>query len=110
MELSKYSAEEHRRIGREAAGVVGRLITVGQRSRLTAEEALKSGLPVESVSSFDSAAEAARFIVPLIKTGDIILIKGSQSTRMERVTAALLRDPEKAATLLVRQEKEWLAK
>ena len=59
MELGKYSAEEHRRIGREAAGIVGRLITVGQRSRLTAEEASKSGLSAGSVYSFASAAEAA---------------------------------------------------
>ena len=110
MELGKYSAEEHRRIGREAAGIVGRLITVGQRSRLTATEAIKAGLRSESVSTFDSAVEAASFIAPLVKTGDIVLVKGSQSVRMERVSAALLREPEKAATLLVRQEKEWLAK
>jgi len=110
MELGKYSAEEHRRIGREAAGIVGRLVTVGQRSQLTAEEAIKAGLKSESVSSFDSAVEASRFIVPLVKTGDIILVKGSQSMRMERVSAALLHDPDQAPKLLVRQEKEWLQK
>ncbi len=110
MELGKYSAEEHRRIGREAAGVVDRLITVGQRSRLTVEESLKSGMSADVVRGFGSAAEAARFIVPLVKTGDIILVKGSQSMRMERVTAALLRDPDQAGKLLVRQEKEWLDK
>jgi UDP-N-acetylmuramoyl-tripeptide--D-alanyl-D-alanine ligase len=110
MELGKYSAEEHRRIGREAAGVISRLVTVGQRSRLTAEEAAKAGLKSESISSFASAAEAARFITPLVKTGDIILVKGSQSVRVERVSAALLYDPDQAAKLLVRQEKEWLLK
>ena len=110
MELGKYSAEEHRRIGREAAGVVGRLITVGQRSKLTAEEALKSGMSADAAHGFDSANDAAAFIKPLVKTGDIILVKGSQSVRMERVTAALLRDPDQAGKLLVRQEKEWLDK
>ncbi|MEA2715372.1 MAG: hypothetical protein QOG91_400, partial [Candidatus Parcubacteria bacterium] len=40
--------------------------------------------------------------------GDIILVKGSQSPRMERVTKALLREPSEAAKLLVRQEREWL--
>lgn len=110
MELGKHSIEEHRRIGREAATAVNVLITVGPRSRVTAEEAINGGLPKESVQSFDSAEEAAKYLTSNVKDGDIILVKGSQSMRMERVSAALLREPEKAATLLVRQEKEWLEK
>jgi UDP-N-acetylmuramoyl-tripeptide--D-alanyl-D-alanine ligase len=110
MELGKYSAEEHRKIGREAARAISRLITVGQRSRLTAEEAMKSGLQAESVRSFDSSAEAAAYAASIAKVGDVILVKGSQSVRMERVSKALLREPHKAAKLLVRQEKEWLEK
>ncbi|MEA2715517.1 MAG: UDP-N-acetylmuramoyl-tripeptide--D-alanyl-D-alanine ligase, partial [Candidatus Parcubacteria bacterium] len=59
MELGKYSVEEHRRIGREAASVVSRLITVGPRSRGTADEAIRSGMSPESVQSFDASIEAA---------------------------------------------------
>lgn len=110
MELGKYAAGEHRQIGIQAAKAVSRLITVGPRSHLTAEEAVKNGLPAESVKSFDSSKEAAAYLVPVVQAGDIVLIKGSQSMRMERITAALLREPEKAAKLLVRQEKEWLNK
>jgi len=113
MELGKYSADEHRRIGREAAGVLGAsgcLITVGPRSKITAEEAVKFGMPETSVMSFDSAQEAAAQLVSTVKKGDVTLIKGSQSVRMERVVKALMRDPEKSADLLVRQEKEWLDK
>jgi len=110
MELGKYSAEEHRNIGREAADTVSQLVTVGPRSRMTASEAVASGLPAESVHVYDSASEAAAYVASVAKAGDIILVKGSQSMRMERVVAALLQEPQKAATLLVRQEKEWLAK
>lgn len=110
MELGRFAAGEHRQIGIQAAHTVNRLITVGQRSLLTAEEAIKSGLPAESVKSFGTSREAADYLKPLVQSGDVILIKGSQSVRMERVTAALLRQPEKAAKLLVRQEREWLAK
>ena len=42
-----------------------------------------------------------------IKSGDIILVKGSQGARMERIVKALMAAPERAGTLLVRQEKEW---
>lgn len=113
MELGKYSAEEHRRIGREAAAVLassGKLVTVGPRSRATAEEAVKSGMPADSVASFDSAQEAADALNSALKPGDVVLVKGSQSVRMERVVKALMRDADKAESLLVRQEREWLEK
>ncbi len=110
MELGKFSATEHRRMGEMAPRFVDRLVTVGQRSKLTAEEALKIGMTSENVKTFDNSRDAATHLASIVKSGDIVLIKGSQSIRMERITAALLREPEKAAKLLVRQEREWLAK
>jgi UDP-N-acetylmuramoyl-tripeptide--D-alanyl-D-alanine ligase len=113
MELGKYSADEHRRIGKEAAAILGtggRLVTVGQRSRLTAEEALKSGMSEKMLLSFDSAEEAADALSRMVNRGDVILVKGSQSMRMERVVKALMDAPAQAEKLLVRQEKEWLDK
>ena len=110
MELGKFSSEAHRKIGREVVGIADILLTVEQRSRATAEEAVLSGMSASSVHSFDTSLEAADFARTIVKSGDIILVKGSQSTRMERVVKALLREPEKSASLLVRQEKEWLEK
>jgi UDP-N-acetylmuramoyl-tripeptide--D-alanyl-D-alanine ligase len=110
MELGKYSADEHKKIGREAANIVDILIAVGPRSRVMAEEAQKSGMPANCVKCFDSSNEAASYIVSIVSAGDIILVKGSQSPRLERVTKALLREPEKADKLIVRQEEEWLKK
>lgn len=110
MELGKFAADEHRRIGVEAARMSDMLVTVGQRSRFTAEEALKSGMAAENVKTFDTSREAAAYLPAILQAGDIVLVKGSQSMRMERVSAAILRDPASAAHVLVRQEKEWLAK
>jgi UDP-N-acetylmuramoyl-tripeptide--D-alanyl-D-alanine ligase len=110
MELGKYSAEEHRNIGREAADVVNELVLVGPRSRMTASEAISNGLSAGKVHQFDTSAEAGTYVASIAKQGDLILFKGSQSTRMERAVKAVLREPEKAGTLLVRQELEWLNK
>jgi UDP-N-acetylmuramoyl-tripeptide--D-alanyl-D-alanine ligase len=113
MELGKYSVDEHRKIGREAAAVLisgGILVTVGLRSKVMAEEAIKAGMTVDSVRSFESSDDAAAFMPSIVQSGDVILVKGSQSPRLERVTKALLREPSKASDLLVRQEKEWLEK
>ncbi len=110
MELGQYSAEEHRKIGREVAGIGYELVTVGQRSRITADEAIKKGFNVERVHSFDTSVEAGEYLKSIVKAGDIILIKGSQSIRMERTVSMLMNHPEQAEKLLVRQEKEWLDK
>lgn len=110
MELGKYAAEEHRNIGKRAAGVVSRLITVGPRSRATADAALKAGMNAGSVESYDVSASVGEKLVASVKAGDIILVKGSQSMRMERVVAALLADPADAPKYLVRQERQWLEK
>lgn len=110
MELGKYSADQHREIGKRVAEVANILITVGSRSYATAEEAIKSGMKEENVLTFDRSTEVAGTLFPMINPNDVILIKGSQSIRMERVVKALLKEPEKADRLLVRQEKEWLEK
>jgi UDP-N-acetylmuramoyl-tripeptide--D-alanyl-D-alanine ligase len=114
MELGSFSAEEHRNIGRlignATGGRIDVLVTVGQRARAIAEEAIKSGMTSDHVMSYSASAEAGEALVGVVRTGDIILIKGSQSTRCERVTKALMADPSLAPELLVRQEKEWLAR
>jgi len=110
MELGKFAPDEHRKVGKETPKYVTMLVTVGPRSLLTAEEARKNGLSASAVHSFNTATEAANFLLPKIKAGDIILVKGSQSMRLERLVKSLMAEPERSAELLVRQDKEWLQK
>lgn len=110
LELGKYAAEEHRTIGKKAAECADVLIVVGQRSRSTLEAAKEAGMGLEKAFFYDNSQEAAAALPAMVGIGDIILIKGSQSIRMERVSAALLREPSRASEYLVRQEKEWLDK
>jgi UDP-N-acetylmuramoyl-tripeptide--D-alanyl-D-alanine ligase len=115
MELGSYSAEEHKKAGAlvvESLDVVrGDLfITVGQRAKGIKEGAMIAGMSESSIISFDDSFEAAEKVKSMIVAGDVILIKGSQFPRMERVTKALMADPSRAPELLVRQEKEWLDK
>lgn len=109
MELGQFAAEKHREIGKEAVRLIpqGILVTVGQRSRATADEAGKCGLVTDHIHVSESAIEAVEYVKPLIQTGDVVLVKGSQSMRMERAVKALMSQPERASELLVRQEKEW---
>jgi UDP-N-acetylmuramoyl-tripeptide--D-alanyl-D-alanine ligase len=98
MELGKFSADQHKKAGELAAKSSDILITVGPRAQQMNED----------VKHFDSSVQAGEYLAGIVGTGDIVLVKGSQSIRMERVSKALLAEPDKAGDLLVRQEEEWL--
>jgi UDP-N-acetylmuramoyl-tripeptide--D-alanyl-D-alanine ligase len=111
MELGKFSQDEHKKVGALTAQVLkdagGILVTIGQRSKGIREAAIALGMPEASVFSFDTSREAGPHIAALVKKGDIILVKGSQSPRLERISEALLADPSQAEKVLVRQDAEW---
>lgn len=106
-ELGDYTEQGHREVGREVARTVDYLITVGEKTKFLADEAVKSGMSADHVFSFDHTEEAGKFIQERVKKGDLILIKGSQVSRMEKIVKELMAEPEKAGELLVRQGVEW---
>jgi UDP-N-acetylmuramoyl-tripeptide--D-alanyl-D-alanine ligase len=112
LELGRYSAEAHREAGRQAAACADLLVTVGFRSRATVEAALDAGMPDESIRQYEhfEAARAGAELQHEVRAGDVVLVKGSQSMRMERVVEALMAEPARARELLVRQNPEWLAR
>lgn len=56
---------------------------------------------------FDTSTDGAKEILDYIQKGDLILVKGSQGARMERITKALMARPNEAVRLLVRQSRYW---
>ncbi len=107
LELGKYSLEAHKKAGEIAKESADILITVGLRSRATAEYAIDSGMDEEGVFQFDDSNEAGKFIQNIIKKGDVILVKGSQGVRMEKTVEEIMLDPENKEDLLVRQYGFW---
>lgn len=106
LELGRYSKEAHEHVGQLAAQHATSLVTVGPRSQAAAKAALEAGLSRESVLSFDTANDAREKVRELISGGEVVLVKGSQSVRLERVVESLLADNADRAKL-VRQDKEW---
>ena len=107
LELGEHTVPTHERIGRLAAKSCDLLVTSGQRARFIADGAREAGMAPGSIQSFDISSEASEYVEPLIQPGDLVLVKGSQGARMERVVLDLMAHPEDAPALLVRQEKEW---
>lgn len=108
LELGIHSVPEHQKIGALAKECADILVTAGVRSKDTAKAAREAGMSDDSVIECDHATGAISALLPIVGEGDIILVKGSQSMRMERVVKALMNDPDDAKTLLVRQDSEWL--
>ena len=107
LELGAYSEQAHRQVATAAAKSADLFLAVGERAIFMADQAKKEGLGRENIFYFASAEEAGRKLQNLIREGDVILIKGSQGVRMEKIVKEVMAEPQKAEELLVRQGKEW---
>src|SRR3989344_637492 len=77
------------------------------RAKFFAEGATKTGFNKKQILSFGDSPEAARELEKITEQGDLILIKGSQGMRMEKIVEALMSEPERAGELLCRQDEAW---
>mgnify|MGYP000131122006 CR=1 FL=1 len=107
LELGQFSTREHERMGELVATAVDVLFTVGIRSRKTAEGALEHGLSEKYIRQYEDAEKAGKELQAFLEPGDVVLIKGSQGIRAERIVEEVMAEPERAFELLVRQDASW---
>jgi len=110
MELGDYSLREHKKAGHRVKEVVDMLITVGVRAKYIAEAAIESGFAPEKIMQFTESRSAGEAVLSLVGEGDVVLVKGSQSIRLERVVEEIMSDISHKKDLLVRQDDEWLVR
>jgi len=80
-ELGEYAAEGYSRTGCAAAKYADVLVTVGSEARQISEAARGAGF--SRIHEVDDTSAAARIIDQLARPGDLVLVKGSRSARME---------------------------
>ncbi|MEK7560182.1 MAG: UDP-N-acetylmuramoyl-tripeptide--D-alanyl-D-alanine ligase [Patescibacteria group bacterium] len=107
LEIGKYTIEAHKTVGQKAHKFLDVLVTVGLRAKFISAEALTLGMEKNKVYHFSTPEDAFAILKDLVKEGDLILVKGSQAMRMERIVEEIMQNPENAPKLLVRQEKYW---
>ncbi len=111
LELGEYSAGLHRDIGKYAVKCgIDYLVLVGERSLDIAHGAREAGMAEDRIYHFPFSPEAGRFLQERIREDDLLLIKGSQGMRMEKIVKELMADPLRAEELLVRQDRQWTGK
>mgnify|MGYP001579878337 CR=1 FL=1 len=107
-ELGRYSERGHVDVGTHVANLpIDLLVTVGEQARDIARGALAAGMDQSAVFTYGNAADAGTFVQKRLGKGDIVLVKGSQAARTEKVVKELMAEPLRAPELLVRQGAAW---
>jgi UDP-N-acetylmuramoyl-tripeptide--D-alanyl-D-alanine ligase len=87
-ELGAHSAAAHTEVGKRAAELgIGQLFTVGKMSAATAQAARDAGLT--RVIEFADVEAAMRAVKNFLKPGDVVLLKASRASRLERIAETL---------------------
>jgi UDP-N-acetylmuramyl pentapeptide synthase len=107
-ELGAHTESLHRDVGRHIVGKTDMLLTVGEDAKKLGDEALAHGFDQQMYKHFENTQMVTEFLRTIISPKDAVLVKGSQNkVRLERLVKALMKHPEKADELLVRQGPEW---
>jgi UDP-N-acetylmuramoyl-tripeptide--D-alanyl-D-alanine ligase len=87
-ELGAHSESAHVEIGRRAAELkIGQLFAVGKMAAVTAQAARKAGL--NRVIEFADMEAAIKAVNNFLKPGDVVLLKASRASRLERIAEIL---------------------
>lgn len=96
LEQGEHAREEHRAAGRELAGKIDYLVTIGDVARHYGEAAREAGMAAQNIYYFPAnpvhsseVEEGKRAIADLLKqrvtADDLVLVKGSRGMRMESI-------------------------
>ncbi len=108
LELGEYTESAHRETGNFAAAFADILVCVGARARFIADSA-GNQMPAGNIFTFETADMGKAKVQELLRLGDLVLVKGSQGMRMERIVEEIMAEPLRKKDLLVRQSKKWRA-
>lgn len=108
LELGAYSEAAHREVGEAVvANRIDMLVVCGTLATAIGDAAFVAGMDRSQIRSCRTSDEAGKMLREEIKSGDIVLVKGSQGSRMEKAVKELMAEPQQAPFLLVRMSDEW---
>jgi UDP-N-acetylmuramoyl-tripeptide--D-alanyl-D-alanine ligase len=89
-ELGIWTERFHREIGATAARCrLDKLVCVGGSAALIGEAARAAGMSGEQVSFHDDASAAASAMAAWVRSGDLVLLKGSRAVGLEKVAETI---------------------
>lgn len=89
LELGPYEQKGHELVGVRAAEIAQVLVAVGSRGKMIADAARQAGMPSIMVVWVENNSQAIAALSNIIRSGDVVLVKGSRSMHMEEIVAAM---------------------
>jgi hypothetical protein len=94
--LGKITEKAHADIGAYVAQHrFDELVCVGELARDIVRGAREAGMDESLIFHFAHSIDAGKFLQERVKKGDVLLVNGSQSVRMEKVVVELMAEPPK---------------
>jgi UDP-N-acetylmuramoyl-tripeptide--D-alanyl-D-alanine ligase len=89
-ELGESSGLYHVKIGEiTASRKFDVIVLYGEMAHLYMKGALNMGFPEDKIFIFDEKEKIATFLKGMLRQGDVVLVKGSRSMKMEDVVKSL---------------------
>ncbi|HEY6466712.1 MAG TPA: UDP-N-acetylmuramoyl-tripeptide--D-alanyl-D-alanine ligase [Candidatus Acidoferrales bacterium] len=90
-ELGNSSAELHRECGRATGAMraIDWIFGVTGNAAEFVDAAIAAGHPRERTRFFENSQQAAEFVKGFVKSGDLLLLKGSRGVKMEKILEAI---------------------
>jgi len=111
LELGEETEVGHRKVAQKFMEVKGDLFFgVGPRMSIAVEELKRKGFPNENIYYFSNPESCGLKLQEVMREGDLVLVKGSQGARMEKVLEEVIFETLSAEDLLCRQSPDWKKK
>lgn len=112
LELGREEGRSHALVGKSVVEMeMDVVITVGDRMAQFSQSLQNNGFSLgENLFLLDTPAEASEVLAGIMQEGDIVLIKGSQGMRMEKVVEVIVSPDVDQVQALCRQESLWKEK
>jgi UDP-N-acetylmuramoyl-tripeptide--D-alanyl-D-alanine ligase len=89
LELGSFEQQGHKAVGTRVGDVADLLITIGERAESIAEGARASGMQESEISRCRDGGEALDILRAEMRVGDVVLVKGSRSMRLDKLVHEL---------------------
>jgi UDP-N-acetylmuramoyl-tripeptide--D-alanyl-D-alanine ligase len=111
LELGVNTESGHRSIAKKFIEIQGDIfLAVGERMKFAADELARRNFNPENLYIFEDPMSAGKKLREIIREDDLVLIKGSQGMRMEKIVEEIMAEPNNAGFYLCRQNRTWKEK
>lgn len=108
LELGKETENSHKLAAQKILEYgIDLFFAVGERMEMAVKELQKNGYSPDRIFYFEDPVLAGKKLQQIIREGDLVLIKGSQGMRMEKIVEEVMAEPQKAEEILCRQDRKW---